>query len=78
MAALERSKMRRESPDLTEAEEAWNEAQKALEEARLLPGGAKRIAALREAGKMRFRADQLRQAAAEEGKTPADAPKTQP
>jgi hypothetical protein len=58
--------MKRESPAVseaeTEAEIAWKMAQKALAEARSLPGGAERIAALREAGKMRFHADKLRRA----------------
>ncbi|MBA7466343.1 MAG: hypothetical protein DI543_08885 [Bradyrhizobium icense] len=59
--------MERESPAAseaeTEAEIAWNMAQKALAEAQRIPGGAERNAALREVGKLRFQADKLRRAA---------------
>ena len=45
-----------------EADLAWQLAQQALEEARLMPGGPERIEALKRAGKLRFEADKLRQA----------------
>ena len=51
----------------TEAEEAWESAQKALELAQELPPGAERIDALRHAGKLRFEASKLRHAI--DGKT---------
>jgi hypothetical protein len=46
----------------TEAEKAWESAQKALELAQELPPGAERIDALRQAGKLRFEASKLRHA----------------
>jgi hypothetical protein len=46
----------------TEAEEAWESAQKALQLAQELPPGAERIDALRQAGKLRFEASKLRHA----------------
>jgi len=45
------------------AEDAWEAAERALEEARQITGGAERIEALRRAGKLRFEADKLRRAA---------------
>jgi hypothetical protein len=45
-----------------EAELAWQLAQQALEKARAMPGGLERVEALKRAGKLRFDADQLRQA----------------
>ena len=42
-----------------EADDAWDAAEKALEEARNLPAGAERIEALRRAGKLRFEASRL-------------------
>jgi hypothetical protein len=64
---LMRYEMRRGTLVLSEAEAeaefAWNQAEKALVEARRLPVGAERVAALREAGRMRFRADNLRREA---------------
>ena len=38
----------------------WKDAEAALEKARSLPGGTKRIEALRQAGKLRFAADRRR------------------
>jgi hypothetical protein len=38
----------------------WKAAEAALEKARSLPGGPERIEALKEAGKLRFAADQKR------------------
>lgn len=55
--------MTEEEHDASEAMEAWTRAERALAKARLLPVGADRISALREAGKMRFEADRLRHAA---------------
>jgi len=45
----------------SEAEEAWESAQKALEEAQRLPGGPERIDALKRVGKLRLEASKLRQ-----------------
>jgi hypothetical protein len=41
-------------------DQAWAEAEKALEAARSLPGGSERIEALKRAGKLRFDADRMR------------------
>jgi len=46
-----------------EVEEAWREAEAALEKARSMPGGAERIEALKQAGRLRLQADKLRHAA---------------
>jgi hypothetical protein len=46
----------------TEAEEAWESAQKALELAQELPPGVERMDALKQAGKLRFEASKLRYA----------------
>jgi hypothetical protein len=42
-----------------EADEAWDAAQKALEEAQNLPAGVERIEALKRAGKLRLEASRL-------------------
>ena len=47
------------SVDKTEADDAWDEAQKALEEAQNLPPGAERIEALKRASKLRLEASRL-------------------
>ena len=39
----------------------WKVAEAALEKARALPGGAERIEALKQAGRLRFEADRNRQ-----------------
>ena len=41
-------------------DEQWKVAEAALEEARSLPGGPERIQALKDAGKLRFAADERR------------------
>jgi hypothetical protein len=44
-----------------EGDEDWKAAEAALEAARRLPGGAARIEALKQAGRLRFDADKKRQ-----------------
>ena len=44
----------------SDSDEDWKAAEKALEAARRLPGGAARIEALRHAGRLRFDADRKR------------------
>ena len=46
-----------------EVEEAWQNAEAALKSAREIPGGAERIEALKQAGRLRLQADNLRHAA---------------
>jgi hypothetical protein len=47
------------APFVQEADDAWDEAQKALEEAQNLPAGAERIEALKRAGILRLEASRL-------------------
>jgi hypothetical protein len=42
--------------------DGWNEAEVALAAAQQMPGGPERIAALKKAGQLRFRADERRRA----------------
>jgi hypothetical protein len=44
-----------------DGDDDWKVAEAALEKARRLPGGAERIEALRQAGRLRFEADRKRQ-----------------
>lgn len=46
-----------------EVEEAWQNAEAALKSAREIPGGPERIEALKQAGRLRLQADNLRHAA---------------
>lgn len=44
-----------------EGDDDWKAAENALEAARRLPGGAARVEALKQAGRLRFEADRKRQ-----------------